>query len=439
MSNFVIVEDPGNGADIMPYLKKAEKLVSDRGGKIAFHNDRNYIAIGVLRTTKSFHLTNLTEAFCTFEYGQFSWNPGPTTVIRRSELTSDSSIYGLPFIEFVQNNDSPCGIKVSDIEFRSKEPSYTGAPTAGIPATDGKSLAQDYGLRFIKCVDFQVTRCIFKYFGLAAISVRHWDHKANGLIYKCHFYRNAKGWDGCGSGYGIHVYGEDIVRQIDPEYGSKNFVIIEDCRSDWHRHFVGCDGNGKYVLRFCYDYENNISIDRVTHTGDSHSGRKTYKGSGNYHSTRAFEIYNTRIIHKKFWSNTGNGDLIVPGLGKKGIDKLIKYGIACRGGSCIIYNNRIEGTQYAIGLYLENKDTSAEFGPLSTDPMWMKNNTFIPYTDLKMDGFPLSDTFINLNDGIINPVSYPKRFIKDIHYKEEELPNYYKRYKYPHPDRDDLV
>ena len=96
---------------------------------------------------------------------------------------------------WTKSNRNPCGIIVSDIEFRSKIPSDVGAPTD--TPHQGQhlmvSLAEDYALKFNKCTDFIVTRCKFKYFGNAAVRVDHYDDTARGLIYKCDFYKNAKG------------------------------------------------------------------------------------------------------------------------------------------------------------------------------------------------------------------------------------------------------
>lgn len=441
-----IVYGPSSGTDITANLDAVLTTLSPYDEVLIANGTWDYTGQRSI-TQKGIKLKSLIPITSTWDGYNVNFSSFPATVLKRPESMSDASLEGKHMIRFVQTTTDDCDIEVFDIEFRSKLPSFTGAPTADPPqaATDGLSLAVDFGLKFEKCVNFKVARCIFKYFGDAAISVFHFDNKADGLIYRCYFYSNAKGWDGCGAGYGIGVRGEDNTYVTDPQYGSSNFVFIEDCRGDYHRHWIASGGAGKYVVRNSYDYENAVSIDRVTQSFDSHSPRKEDAGlgSGNYYGTRAFEAYNNKVIHDRFWDNDRNGDIITPGLGGAGASQLIEFGAACRGGSCLVHHNEFVGVQFAVGLYLENADTDATYAPTATDPMHVWSNTFSRYTTASAGSYPYSYFFLNINDGVINPTSYPHHFDSGVHYFASEDDSAakpgYTTYTYPHPLRDDLI
>ena len=50
-------------------------------------------------------------------------------------------------------------------------------------------------------------------------------------------------------GYGVVIYGEDETWVPDPQFGSGNFIFIEDNTFIEHRHSVACGGTGRYVFR----------------------------------------------------------------------------------------------------------------------------------------------------------------------------------------------
>jgi len=235
------------------------------------------------------------------------------------------------------NKTTPSNISVTGITFRSKNPSKVKG--------DGGSLASDVGIRFFHCADFVVAYCRFEYFGNAAIAILHTDTIARGLICKNQFYRNAKGFDGLGLGYGVVVYGDNNKWVPNPKFGSNNFIFIENNTFDYHRHAIAAGGCGLYVARYNTITNNIIAQDNSTHAIDAHEARGGKLGNGNYFSTRAIEVYNNTILNTTFYG----GKPIVSG---QKASMLIERAIAIRGGEAVVYGNTIKGYRFggSVGI-----------------------------------------------------------------------------------------
>lgn len=364
----IYVTNPGNDNDIKPNLQTAINSAATSGDTIVLPAG-TFAYSGSISTTKSFTLKGATQAKCAWnnflqnyaaESSVLSWELDPQTIIYRTEATSDASLSSVVMITWTKSNRNPCGIIVSDIEFRSKIPSDVGAPTdtpTPRPASDGFSLAEDYALKFNKCTDFIVTRCKFKYFGNAAVRVDHYDDTARGLIYKCDFYKNAKGKDGLGLGYGVVIYGEDLDWGTPSDFGSNNFIFVENCTFNLHRHSVAAGGCARYVTRNNYVQDNLITLFRSCQAFDAHGSRGGSPGNGNYHSTRCVEAYNNKIINTRYYTsgtsylsgaviNTGN-------TAGKTEDDLIERGIWLKECENLTYNNIIFGFRFGTGVQME--------------------------------------------------------------------------------------
>jgi hypothetical protein len=198
----------------------------------------------------------------------------------------------------------------------------------------------------VKCIDFVITRCRFENFGNGAVSVLHEDNLASGLIYKCEFVHNCKGYDALGLGYGVVVYGVNSIWIPDPKFGSGNFIFVEDNIFDYHRHSIAGGGCALYVFRY-NTVKNNIA-GNTAHAIDAHEAR--LEAGGNYYSSRAIEVYNNSVINTMFrdgTSNCPNGTLIVAG---KSPGWLVECAIRTRGGEALIHDNYIEGYRFGVGL-----------------------------------------------------------------------------------------
>ncbi|HMS65914.1 MAG TPA: hypothetical protein PKD83_11760, partial [Ignavibacteria bacterium] len=290
-------------------------------------------------------------------------------------------------LKFVISNNTTNNIVVSDITFKSKYPSIVSGDTG--------SLAKDFGIIMFKCTDFIITRCRFEYFGNAAIEVTHSDTLARGLIFNNEFYHNSKGFDGNGLGYGVAVYGDNDKWITDPNFGSDNFIFIEDNVFDFHRHAIAAGGAALYVAR-----RNIILNSFIYHAIDTHDGNIITggnPGNGNYFSTRAVEVYDNTITNTKF----KNGTPIVPG---HSATELTERAIAIRGAEALVYNNTISGFRFGCGINIENKPPDSTY----TYP--------IPYTT----GFQSGVLFDSLHTGI-----YPDTGKGDLFYWGNNFTPYY--------------
>lgn len=431
----IVITNPSPGTDIRANFDAAVAAAVDGDTLIAL--DGTFPFTGQANITKKIKLAAFNPAQATWNSitRQFSWVTPPSVIWYRSEATSDATLDGTAFIKFTQSTQDDCGIEVRGIHFKSRIPSYVGGLTSGDPASDGLSLAVDTGLYFEKCVNFKVTQCQFSYFGDSGVKVKHWDANPRGLISLNFFEECAKGWEGGGLGYGVGAFGEDLVWQASEQYGTDNFLFIENNKFTYARHSVATGGCGKVVFRNNEVLENKISISTVCHPVDSHSPRGTGLGTGNHFGTFAIEAYDNNITNTKYWSNTGKtGDTIVPGTRA---DDLIKYGLICRGGGALYHGNWINGYKYGVGIYVDATPFGTTY-PLpyclghNTSRLHVWNNTFTPFiggTDWA--GLPNSTMVININNGI-----YQTEYFQENRDYFLTAPSSYTPYTYPHPNSD---
>ncbi len=467
-----VVTDPGSGNDIFANVQAAVNLCAATGDNIIVPSFGSYPFTGQITTSKRFNVFPVVPAIC-------SWNPfandysieSPLTLINsvvfyRPESMSDSTLStggggstSMAFFKFTDPAGSPQvspttdGFKISDIEFRSKIPSQNGYPANGgpTPAADGLSLAADIAINVIKSVDFQITRCTFKYFGNGAVSYSHWDSVARGVIYKCNFDQNAKGADGLGLGYGVVVYGENLTWSTNPKFGSDNFLFIENCSFNLHRHSVSGGGNGRFVVRYCYIQDNIVTYFRSCQAIDAHGRRGGSLGGGNYFSTHTVEAYNNKIINQYRYDPTHTSAKVLIGASVDDND-LIEIGLRLKECFHLSYNNIVKGYRFGSGVQIEtiniyaNGNTGYPQQKTFGEPSAITGGASNPNGDLG-DSWIWNNTVHLLNGFCANFNNYTTSIFqsgRDYHltpyaYLNADSTGTGAPYTYPHPLRDDLT
>lgn len=466
------VTNPGNGNDIFANVQTAVNSAAASGDTIILPAG-TFPFTGQITTSKKFNLTSIIPAVCTWTpltYINYNTENGLyltcSTLLYRPESMSDSTLStgggggtSMAFFKFTDPAGTPPtlpttdGFKISDIEFRSKQPSLNGYPAngGGSTAPDGLSLAADIGINIIKSVDWQITRCRFDYFGNGAISYSHWDSVSRGLIYKCYFDTNAKGADGLGLGYGVVVYGENLTWSTNPKFGSDNFLFIEECHFVYHRHSVAGGGNGRFVVRYCYIQDNVVTYFRSSHAIDAHGRRGGSLGSGNYFSTHTVEAYNNKIINTVRYDSTHTSSYIPIG-GTTNEDDLIERGIFLKECFHLCYNNVIKGFRFGTGVQIEtiniyaNGNTGYPQQKTFGEPSAITGGASNPNGDLG-DSWIWNNTVHLLNGNCANFFNYTTSIFqanRDYHlsayaYTNADSTGSGSAYTYPHPLRDDLT
>jgi hypothetical protein len=467
-----VVTDPGSGNDIYPNFLAAVNNCAASGDTVIVPSVMRPFTDQVT-TTKKFNVCTVIPATVIWNgfASDYSIESNALTIVNsaiwyRPESMSDSTLNtggggGTPmaFIKFNDPEVSPQtslttdGVRVSDIEFRSKIPSIDGYPANGgsTTAPDGLSLASDYALVFNKSVDFHVTRCTFKYFGYAAIEYKHWDSVSRGLIYKCHFEQNAKGSDGLGLGYGVVVYGENLTWSTNPEFGSNNFLFVENCTFNLNRHAISGGGNGMYVIRYCYIQDNIVTYFRSCQAIDAHGRRGGSVGNSNYYSTHTVEAYNNKIVNQYRYDGTHTG-LRVPIGSTTDEDDLISDGLRLKECFHLSYNNIVKGYRFGHGIQIEtiniyaNGNTGYPQQNTFGQPSAITGGSSNPNGDLG-DSYIWNNDVHLLNGNCEDLHNYtPSIFVsgRDYHltaygYANADSAGTGSAYAYPHPLRDDIV
>jgi len=325
VSNTIYITSPGATNDIRANFNTAVSSAND--GDIVVVPNGSFTVTQTVTITKKIKVTG----------GGIG-----VSILYRDESVSDATLSGWgPMITFNINDDKPSGIEFAKLELRSQIPLIT--------AGDGGSLASDVGLKFINAVDFLVHDCKFMYFGNGGIDVRHRDYLARGVIYNCKFYRNAKGTDGLGLGYGVVVYGEANKWYSNTQLGSSNFIFIEDCRFDYHRHSIACAGCSRYVARYDSVMYNIVSPP-YSHAIDTHQDRELTSGTNRF-GARATEVYNNWIINPTRIDGT---TAMANGCPDNQIEE---RAIGCGNGDMVVHDNYISGFRFAIGGYQGESNT----------------------------------------------------------------------------------
>ena len=408
-ANVITIQNPGNNVDIQPAITAV--LTN------AVNGDIIVLPAGTFIVSKSIVVTK----FISFRGAGI----GKTILYRDKSvsdntLTNDAAWDGI--IKFNINKNTSSNIKVTGITFRSKYPS--------VVAGDGGSLAIDVGIKFINCIDFVVSQCRFEYFGNGAIEIFHRDTLASGLIFKNEFYHNHKGADGSGFGYGVVVYGENKQWVKNPKLGTKNFIFIEDNTFTLHRHAIASGGSALYVARY-----NKFTNNLLEHTIDTHNTLGgSNLGTENYFGTRAVEVYHNEIIN----TLNSDGSPVVSG---QPATKLTENAIKMRAGDAIVYNNKIVGFRFAVGISTGGLDESKLVYPLRSQPGYLSavqlgvNHKGIDSISGNGDLFCYNNTFTPWPGTISSSNFYnylPKLFVDGRDYHLTSKPGY-KPYTYPHP------
>lgn len=300
--------------------------------------------------------------------------------IKRSEASSDANLTSWDYMFRWSPSTAAKGMKksnvvVSGITFKSRIPSANNG-------ADGFSIAPDKGCVFLYVVGFRVTECRFENFGNGGVEVRHRDYFAQGLIDNNQFYHNAKGSLGLGLGYGITVYGESNYWVANPNFGSPNFIFIEENTFDYHRHSVASAGCALYVLRY-NTIRFNIIAPPYSHAVDTHESRGVGNGVNTF-GTRAVEIYQNSII------NSTRIDGVTPMANGCPDNQLEERAIGITAGDALVYNNTISGFRFAIGIISSEASSSGDPYPYIQQPGWLSG--------LRNSGSTLSDSFNSNGD-----------------------------------------
>ena len=395
--------NPGNDIDIKPSIQYAVNDATD--GDTIIIPAGKFIFNGVINISKFISIKGAGKG---------------KTILYRSKETPDSVLEGWQsFFNYNTNSRVSSGIIVRDFTCKSKDPSRI--------LNDGLSMAKDKAIAFNKCVDFIVTGCGFENFGLSPINVLHHDDLSRGLIYGNTFKDNYKGPDAQGLGYGVAVFGENIQWTPAPEFGTENFIFIEDNEFDGHRHAVTAGGCGRYVFR-----NNNIKRNLIAQAIDAHEAREV---TGlNYFSTRAFEIYNNTITNTTF----KDGTPIVPG---KNAQDLSNNAILIRGGEGVIYNNTINGYRFGVGI-INFEKTGPQSYPIpyqigcESGMNFGLNHTGTDGTNAEGDLFVWDNNFTPYVDPAHSSLAFnnfqPDYFKEKRDYHLVKKPGY-TPYTYPHP------
>jgi hypothetical protein len=408
MPRFIPVENPGQMKDIQPAIEMALREALD--GDVLLLPEGKFEFKKTIKITRNISIRG--------------WGP-KTTILFRSEAVPDSLLSSPgweSFFDFIPSSTSTYTIHVSDLALESKKPSRENE--------DLYSRSPDFGIRLINCVDFVITRCCFRNFGKAAISVQHEDTLAGGVISGNEFHDNRKGSDGLGLGYGVLVYGKNKQWLKQVRFGSANFIFIESNTFYHQRHAVAAGGCGLYVFRYNTVTENIIGP-KSGQAVDAHEGRGIL--GDNYYSTRAVEVYENILVNTSF----KDGTPIVPGKSPK---NLVENAILLRGGEALVHDNSIAGYRFGIGIinfqlkppqpypiisqigYLSGLQFGEEHSGTDSltgnGDLFMWNNRFTRYV-----GRDTSSEFYNYQ---------PCFFKEDRDYHFVPKPGY-RTYPYPHP------
>lgn len=414
VKRIIRVSNPGNNNDIQPLIQAA--VNSANLGDEIFLPKGTFILNSTVTINKFISIRGAG-------IGQ--------TVLYRSESVSDSQLEFWESMFLLDiNSDDSSKISIKGITFKSKYPSIDGA--------DSGSMAADKGIKIVNCVDFIVSECRFEYFGHSGIYVLHKDTLSKGLIFKNEFYHNVKSeknvaLPGLGLGYSVSVFGQNTQWVTTPNFGTSNFIFIEDNIFDIGRHAIAAGGCAKYVARY-----NLITNFLIAQAVDAHEAQEIV--GLNYYATRAVEIYNNTIVNTTFKDGT---PLPSSNLINRDSRNMSNNGIIIRGGEAVIHDNIISGFRMGVGI------TDFVHTGTTTYPIPYQ----IGYNSAVSQGSSHSGTNLPQGDGDLfiwnNSISVPKdldRATADIYnydltkwtegrdYHKVSKPGY-TSYTYPHPNR----
>lgn len=398
----IIVTNPGSGNDIKANLDTAHTAASD--GDVLVMPDNMVVLSSTCTFTKKVSMRGAGSS------SEIQWDTGLTD----NQITNTY----VDMLRWNINDNKPSGIVISNMKFTSRD-----------VAT---SSARDTAIRITNAIDFRITGCTISYFGYAAVNIRHRDNLARGVIDSNTFTINAKG-TGYGLGYGVLVTGEDQRWIADPEWGTNNFIFIENNTFTQHRHSVASGGCGKFVYRYNTDVNNGVqkNTDNVVHAVDSHAARATGLGTFNNFATRAFECYNNTMSHTLYFDGT-----TIPGSGVS-TSSLVQYTVFYRGGAALVHDNSFLGTAYGAGMYIDSLPFSIT-KPIPYAPSWLptlkygNSKTGTSQAESNDDVWYWNNTVSSYGTQFVN--IHTSYFSNNNQYHASQ-PSWYTPYTYPHPLR----
>lgn len=392
----ILVDNPGNNHNIQPALQEAINR-AQKGDTVVLPAGEFYV-----------DGTVVINKFVSIK-GQGT-GPNGTILYRREDVSDATLDQWSVMLNFRCFSTASSNIVVSGIYFKSKVSSE--APG------DGKSQAEDYGIYLKQCVDFLIERNKFEHFGTAAVRVAHKDSLARGVIAENVFIHNwryqsptTSDRDFTTLGYGVAIGGEDKTWVSNPQFGSDNFIFIEDNYFFSHRHSVMGHGAGLYVFRY------NEVRDNFRQAIDAHGGGNY----GNTYSTRAYEVYKNRVINTIFINSEHR---IIPVPTENPCSYLVDRGLRFRGGEGLVYSNTIQGFISGIGLNVEVSGTYPVFTQIGYQDgdLYSWDNIFLPQDPL---GCAIKSV-VNTSSNLLQ---------EDRDYHLNTVKPGYTAYTYPHPLR----
>ena len=209
------------------------------------------------------------------------------------------------------------------------------------------------GIELNNMLDFAVFDIMVRDFGGVGVASQG---TLRGVIYNSDFI-NIRQSDLSGTGYGVGVHGDGIWDDPKPPLGTKNAVFIEDCYFSGCKHGISSNVDSHYVVRY-------NRIEGLKGFGvDAHGKQPAWPCGSN-----TYEIYKNTITGSGLASQDDNG-------------------IVVRGGSGVIYDNKIykcdEGWRpSAIGISIDSHTAYPDRYQVRDCYIWGNTHNDLPYTDI---------------------------------------------------------
>ena len=255
----------------------------------------------------------------------------------------------------------------------------------------------DQAIKIYDYQDFVIKNC--KFLNPGDCGVETWGSNTRGVIYNCNFINGL-------NGSGVRVYGDLSSGDDTPnwvnyprfevDYGSENWVFVENSRFEGWSHAIASNRGSKYVFRYnkCYNCDSQYI--------DAH-GLEWTSSRG----SRAYEIYGNECYSTAYrWTG----------------------GIWIRGGDGLVYDNYIENRSHPIYICNTTEFDMSEITYPAVDQileMYVWGNT-------TNNGVPVDVDIMSGHEHLFMHEDPPGSGNYWTDYKEYEKPNY-TPYPYPHP------
>jgi hypothetical protein len=240
------------------------------------------------------------------------------------------------------------------------------------------------------------------------------DNVTKGLVAQSKFWNIINVASHGSGGYGVYVGGDASFDSPWPPLGTENAVFIENCYFNACKHAVAGERDGKYVFRY-----NRCENGWSAHAQVDAHGAQNAGPAGN--STNTFEVY--------------ENDIYLAGNPAEGGHS---YGAVPRGGSGVIYNNRIHsggGSSPSDAIIITDMDIKSSnqeqpgkyVYPRDYPILWQPRNIYA--WGNTYDGNPVEITEDDSEQWFVEDRSAPDGFYD---YRNMAKPGY-APYEYPHP------